>query len=644
MNDSAGWASRISDFLGAARSLILNSLGNFVQDYSPLQEVAWREEISILQDVAGNLATSAAGIAEYGIILEYRLPYENRRPDVILLGKDTIIVLEFKSKANATQADQDQVAAYARDLRAYHKECHQRAVYAVLVLTRAHNTRTEINGVTIISPDRLSEIIEQLSQGSGGKQVSIESFLGSDSYSPLPTLVQAARELFESGTIRDIWRARAVTDPAVESIASVAHEAARTKTRHLILVTGIPGSGKTLVGMRSVHSALLNDLSVSRNDGKPVVPGLYLTGNGPLAEVLQYELKKAGGGGRTFVRHIKGYLDHYVGHSERTPAEHLLVFDEAQRAFDASKVADTHSKWEFQHIASEPELFVQICDRMPDWSVLVGLIGTGQEIHVGEEKGLTQWRQALESSPNDWTIHLPEQLAETFNDSELPITYEKALNLEVEIRFHYAQKLHQFVEAVLSEAGPAKASAIAESVLRPNGEEVNGMKLYVTRSLEAAKEYLIERYSETAEARFGIVASSRDKDLPAFQVNNDFLSTSRLRLGPWFTEGDDHYNTCRALEHTVTEFGCQGLELDMALVAWGTDLVLSDGEWNNDNAKRYQTRGRSTPDDPFQMRINAYRVLLTRGRDGSIIFVPDLTELDETYRFLMQCGIPVLTN
>lgn len=644
MNQPAGWVSSLSDFRGAESSLILNSLGNFVRDYSPLQEFAWSEEISILKDVVGKLATPDDSAMKCGIILEYRLPYENRRPDVILLGKEAVTVLEFKSKARATQADQDQVAAYARDLRAYHKECHERTVYPVLVLTRAHDTRTEINGVTIISPNRLSEIIEQLPKGPDGEQILIERFLAGDSYKPLPTLVQAARELFHSGTIRDIWRAKAATDPAVESIASIAKEAARTKTRHLVLVTGVPGSGKTLVGMRSVHSPLLDELSVNRNDGKPSVPGLYLTGNMPLSNVLQYALKKAGGGGQTFVRHIKGYLDHYVGHSERTPAEHLLVFDEAQRAFDESKVADTHSKWEFQLIASEPELFVQICDRMPDWSVLVGLIGTGQEIHVGEEKGLTQWRQALESSPNDWIVHLPDQLAETFEKSELPTSYDKALNLEVEVRFHYAQKLHQFVEAVLAEADPVKASAIAESVLGPNGEKVDGMKLYVTRSLEAAKEYLVERYSETAEARFGIVASSRDKDLPAFQVNNDFLSTSRLRLGPWFTEGDDHDNSCRALEQTVTEFGCQGLELDMALVAWGTDLVITKGEWSNDKAKRYQTRGRSTPDNPFQMRINAYRVLLTRGRDGSIIFIPELTELDETYKFLLDCGIPALTN
>ena len=197
---------------------------------------------------------------------------------------------------------------------------------------------------------------------------------------------------------------------------------------------------------------------------------------------------------------------------------------------------------------------------------------------------------------------------------------------------------------MLAEADPVKASAIAESVLGPNGEKVDGMKLYVTRSLEAGKEYLVERYSETAEARFGIVASSRDKDLPAFQVNNDFLRTSRLRLGPWFTEGDDHDNSCRTLEQTVTEFGCQGLELDMALVAWGTDLLITKGEWSNDKAKRYQIRGRSTPDNPFQMRINAYLVLLTRGRDGSIIFIPELTELDETYKFLLDCGIPALTN
>ena len=202
MNGSCGWSSDIFGFNAAETSLIMDSVENFVRDYSQEQLAAWREEISILRNVASKLVASNAFSREYGIILEYRLPYENRRPDVIVLAKDTVIVLEFKSKSHATQADLDQVGAYARDLRAYHKECHERDVLPVLVLTRAQDTQTIADGITILSPDKLSELISQLAENPDIHQLSVETFLANDAYRPLPTLVQAARELFQSGSVR----------------------------------------------------------------------------------------------------------------------------------------------------------------------------------------------------------------------------------------------------------------------------------------------------------------------------------------------------------------------------------------------------------------------------------------------------------
>ena len=147
---------------------------------------------------------------------------------------------------------------------------------------------------------------------------------------------------------------------------------------------------------------------------------------------------------------------------------------------------------------------------------------------------------------------------------------------------------------------------------------------------------------ETPDAHFGIVASSRDKDLHQFGIENDFMATRRVKLGPWFTESEDSQWSCRRLDQVVTEFGCQGLELDMALVAWGTDLLRENGAWSDRKARRYSNQGQAKTRDPFQMRLNAYRVLLTRGRDGAIIFVPPLSELDETYECLLDCGVPGL--
>lgn len=373
------------------------------------------------------------------------------------------------------------------------------------------------------------------------------------------------------------------------------------------------------------------------------MPGLYLTGNGPLAEVLQYELRQAGGGGQTFVRHIKSYLDRYVPRPELVPPEHLLVFDEAQRAFSPEKVADTHPNWRVNWIASEPELFLRVCERMPGWSVLVGLIGGGQEIHLGEEEGLIQWRSAIDTSEAEWTVHAPDRFRRLFLGSRARFRCASSLSLDVEVRFHGAKGLHELVEAMLDKGDTQFAFRVSEDVRAQYGNPVERLHLYVTRDLDTAKWYLRERYAESPRARFGLLASSRDKDLPAFGINNDFQATKRVRLGPWFTAGEDDERSCRRLEAAVTEFGCQGLELEMALVAWGTDLMRENGQWTIHRARPYRARGRVTARSPLQMRLNAYRVLLTRGRDGTIVFVPPLEELNETAEYLEFMGFTRLS-
>lgn len=638
----AGWFSDLETFNASTSFDIRISLGDFVGNHSGQQVDAWEESFPIFKSLAQHLLNSKPHADSYSILLEYRLPYEGRRPDGVVLANNAVLVFELKGKAASNQADIDQVSAYARDLRAYHRECHERDVLPVLVLTRGTGVLDEKNGVTIVTPDRLNEVTDHVVDPTATDELTLTAFLADQAYCPLPSLVEAARELFHSGTIREIWRARASTEPAVSLVTALAREAAETSTRHLVLLTGIPGSGKTLVGMRLVHANFLDDLAAPRSGGKPNVPGLYLTGNDPLAEVLQYELRKPGGGGKTFVRHIKNYLNRYVRNQNAEPQEHVLVFDEAQRAFSPEKVADTHRDWDLSAIASEPELFVRICDRMPSWSVMVGLIGDGQEIHIGEEEGLLQWRDALESSQSDWTVHAPLHLEELFHGSPIPTIWHPELNLDTEIRFHSAKRLHEFVESLLSGDDPILVAKLAATILSPQDDQVHGIRFYITRDLGTAKEYLRSRYDNAPNARFGILASSRDKDLASFGVHNDFISTSRLKKGPWFTEPESEPLSCRHLESVVTEFGCQGLELEMSLLAWGTDLVRKSNAWDTGKAKRYSPQGRARPQNPFQMRLNAYRVLLTRGRDGTVIFVPPLNELDETYHYLAECGVPEL--
>jgi hypothetical protein len=627
-----GWESDFPEFTSAQPSEVRERLASFVADASPEQVRAWRDAIPPLQHEIEEVLVRDVLARHYSAILEYELPLESRRPDVLLLVGSGVMVVELKGKETPSQADIDQAAAYARDLRCYHRECWNRNVVPVLVPTRAHGYVQQISGVHVSGPDALDDLIAQLAESAPGTAIDRGTFLAASAYRPLPTLVEAARELFQSGGLRSIHRARAATDPAVEMIARVIHQAATTKSRHLVLVTGVPGAGKTLVGLQTVHAHYLDDLAVPRAYGKPTAPAVFLSGNGPLVEVLQYELRGAGGAGKTFVRGVKDYVRTYSSRPGLVPPEHVLVFDEAQRAFDAEMVHAKHP--EHGGHKSEPELFIEFAERIPEWCVVVGLIGGGQEIHVGEEAGLIQWRWAVEraTGSDQWTVHAPLAVADIFDGSPVSFDLQPPLNLDTELRFHFAKDLHRFVAGVL-DAKPVDALArIAESL------EADGFHLRLTRALDAGKDYLRERYADDQQARFGLVASSKDRDLVHFGIQNDFQSTKRVRIGPWYGDHETDYRgySCRRLESCVTEFGAQGLELDATLLAWGTDLMLSDGRWTNERARGYLRRVKVR--DAFQLRVNAYRVLLTRGRDACVVFCPPIPAMDETFAYLASAG------
>ena len=626
----AGWESTFGDFRDAPARRVREALASYIADASPEQVRAWDDAIPPLQREVGRTLLRDELADKYSAILEYELPMESRRPDVILLVGADVVVIELKGKRYPSQADLDQAAAYARDLRNYHRECAGRVVTPILVPTLASGFQQDVDGVLVTGPDALDSILADLTKERREPLVERAAFLADSAYCPLPTIVEAARELMRSGTLRTIHRALAATGPTLYDITRIGHVAAATKSRHLLLVTGVPGAGKTLVGLQIVHAKYLDDLAVAREAGQPSAPAVFLSGNGPLVDVLQYEMR-AVGDGRAFVRRVNDYVRRYSGKRSLVPPEHVLVFDEAQRAFDAHKMRDHHKS---ASVRSEPEEFVGFADRIPDWCVVVGLVGGGQEIHVGEEGGVAQWRTAVEQSSraSEWTIHVPPTIAAAFHGSTAPVEVKPTLNLDTELRFHQARELHHFVATLLEGA--------EASVLRPLADKLNSdsYHLRLTRDLDVAKGYLRDRYSDDPKARFGLVASSKDRDLERFGVRNDFQSTKRVRFGPWY--GDDENapggHSCRLLEDCVTEFGAQGLELDAALLAWGTDFVWSENRWSNERARGYRS---AVPiHDPYQLRLNAYRVLLTRGRDGTVVFVPQLAELDATYWRLAESG------
>jgi hypothetical protein len=625
-----GWQSDLPQFVRASPASIQSALIQFLQSPSSQQISSWHDSIRWLQREYGQCVRENSAAERFYTLLEYELPRDFRRPDIIVLEGGTVVVLEVKGRAGGGQAARDQVAGYARDLAAYHRACEGRRVVPVVVPSDGPATPRVTDGVSIVGPSGVARfLLDQASPAGGadGPALTPDAFLDEDAYAPLPTIVQAARSIYEQRPLPFIKRARANTDPALEAISEIAREAALTRTRRLVLLSGIPGSGKTLVGLQLVHAGWLDELAVERA-GKKRSPAVYLSGNGPLVAVLQDALKGGAVPGSVFVQDIKKYVSYYSKGKGRTPPEHLIVFDEAQRAHDAERVAEVHKAPVGE---SEPDHLLEFCSRIPDWCVLVALIGDGQAIHSGEEGGIDLWREALSRRPESegWSVHGAPKLAPTFEVRGLPGGWDAALNLDTEIRFHLTPRVHAFVDALLESPDADAVREIGAELYR------GGHRFLMTRSLDDAKTYLRERYGDAPEARFGILASSKDKLLEPFGVDNSFQTTKRFRAGPWYNRAPSDPMSCCQLEHVATEFSSQGLELDSALLAWGGDLMREEGAWSI----RRSRGSRSKLRDPMRLRKNVYRVLLTRGRDGTVVFVPPAPELDETWAYLGACGV-----
>jgi hypothetical protein len=393
----------------------------------------------------------------------------------------------------------------------------------------------------------------------------------------------------------------------VKLLARLTEGAAEGGERLLAFVAGVPGAGKTHVGLRLVYER-------SNEAGR----GTFLSGNGPLVAVLQDALRS-----RVFVRDLHAFIRTYgINKTTEAPREHGLVFDEAQRAWDRH-----YHGTQRQVDASEPELLVQISERVPEWSALVGLVGDGQEIHSGEEAGLGKWRDAARppNATRPWKVHCPPRLASTFIDP--PVQAHELLDRKVSLRNRRAERFHDWVALLLG-------GVIPEAGGRAFPIQADGFPIYLTRVLDEAKEYVRDRYVGQPGKRYGLLASSHAKGLDRFGVNNSYMATSRMNIAKWYNAPADDQRSCCALVQPVTEFGCQGLELDLPILCWGPDVMWRNGEWQLSPVRR-----RYPQTDPSQLLINTYRVLLTRGRDGVVIWVPPMPVLHETEHILLAAGV-----
>ena len=602
-----GWSGTIKSFLNLPNSVVEAKLeehlvGLLGMNPSGSQVEAWIEEIEILRTSFRDLAIAKTSILDWSIVLEYELPLEGgRRPDVIVLGPKKIFVLEFKQDPVLQRSSLDQVAAYARDLAEYHSKSHGVEVIPILIPTKLTD-RSEIRDVVrIVSPDMLAPILDKFADA---EPIDLNDWLEGD-YAPLPTLITAAKLIFNNERLPSIKRAESYgVANAVLRLKEIARLTEKNSERSLVFVSGVPGAGKTLVGLQFVY-----------DESDQESQAIFLSGNGPLVEVLRDALKS-----KAFVSDLHAFIKSY-GTTSKIPKQHIIVFDEAQRAWDSS-----HMMLKKAIPYSEPELLVNIGEKISGWASLVGLIGHGQEIHTGEEAGIMGWADALDSihAKSDWKVYAPPRFANSFPNENVQTFAE--LDLDRTLRSKQAEQLHSWVHNLL-DGDLSNASKFAQQIWFQN------FPIFITRDLEKAKSYVTTRFAGESTKRYGILASSKDRVLPEYGIKNGFQDTKLVKNAKWYNEDLGTKGSCCNMEEVVTEFGCQGLELDMAIVAWGNDFLWTGDEW-----EMRKMRTRIPQNDPHQLRMNSYRVLLTRSREGVIIFIPPKPEFDKTEHALLASG------
>ncbi len=612
------YQNTLTEFLEEERTSWLETMKNAFSEISPLplspsQVNAWKDCFDVLQRELPVFNEAHPG---FSIIFEYMLPYESgRRPDVVLLSAEQVLILEFKMKITGEQADVDQCKAYGRDIRNYHFESRDKEVLDALVLTRTSRklARNRYTKTPVISGDALGDYLEKVVSPTT-TPTDVEAWCES-SYEPLPTIVEAAKKFMNDEPLPRIRRVNSTGIPsAIECLTKISKEAEENNEHVIAFVTGVPGAGKTFLGLQYVYD-------ICKDNG--LVNSVYLSGNGPLVEVLTDALHS-----KVFVKDLHTVVNEFLQHKARDFQKNIIVFDEGQRAWDVGQMA---AKGKSQD-ESEPDVMVRLCEERLDWCVLLILVGEGQEIYKGENSGIGQWNTALNKGSKAWKIVCPDKLKPIFEEDQNVADIEEAaaLDLTVSLRTHLAGDVSDFANALI-DGDIDKARSYISSIYE------EGFSMAITRNLDAAKEYCIQRYGEDPDARYGMIASSKGRDLPQFGVDNSFYGAiNRGKYGKWFNTSRGSGYSCCDLKTVVTEFGIQGLELDMPIVCWDRDMAWNGTGWN-----KFKPREDDTSDNNVY-RVNSYRVLLTRGRDGFIIFVPPTEQLEKTYEMLKGLGIKEL--
>ena len=649
------YSDSIGGFLGSSVDEIVGKLtrgGDFPVE--PAQRNAWIEEIKILQGTLGPYSG--------GIHFEYSIPRMGERIDVLLVIGSVIFVLEFKTGAKEfTRYALDQVTDYALDLKNFHETSHAPFVAPVLVATDA---RSDVPLVALTPQnDRLFMPIRTNAAGIGEALRKVLDIAQGEKvdwyrwktgrYSPTPTIMEAALSLYRGHAVAEISRSDAGAinlHQTSETISRIIEEAKAKRRKAICFVTGVPGAGKTLVGL---------NIATKYIDKADTHHSVFLSGNGPLVTILQEAMardmvvrKKVKGERikkgeaksqvKAFVQNVHHFRDEGIRDKDRPPVDHVALFDEAQRAWTKEMTVDFMKRK--KHLPgfdqSEPEFLVSCLDRHPDWAVVICLVGGGQEINRGEA-GISEWVDSLMRSYPDWHIYISPQLkdsefaAETVLrqlESRHDVTYIPSLHLAVSMRSFRAENVSLLVKQVLDLDAPGARETLAQ--LEHN------YPIVITRDLAIAKSWL--RSQARGTERYGIMVSSQAERLKPQAI----FVKSPIDPVHWFLDGKDDVRSSYYLEDVATEFHVQGLEHDWGCITWDADFRYSGDGWTQ---KAFLGNAWKNIKDIERRRYqkNAYRVLLTRARQGMVIVVPpgdkeDPTRLpsfyDPTFEYLRGIG------
>jgi hypothetical protein len=636
----AYYADLIEDFLVCKPDEILGGLTrNSPFAIESTQRNAWMEQVTVLK-----LALQHDG-GRGKVYFEYAVPRLGKRIDVVVLLDHVVFVLEFKvGESQFHSGAKDQVWDYAVDLKNFHETTHDKAVAPILIATRSDSVFTVIaisarnDGVLQpiqASSKQLREVLEQVLLFCDGPTIEPMAW-DAGGYHPTPTIIEAAMALYGGHSVVDISRNDATSinlERTTAAISKVILSSQAESKKSICLVTGVPGAGKTLIGL---------NVATQNTDKDSALHSIFLSGNGPLVAILREALardkvaREAEAGRKMkkgeamsevklFIQNVHHFRDECLIDIGRPPLEHVAIFDEAQRAWNLEQTASfmLRKKQKADFNQSEPEFLISCLNRHQDWAVVVCLVGGGQEINTGEA-GIEEWIDALQRSFPDWQVHISPRLHETEYgagrvleqlESRPNVHFNEDLHLDVSMRSFRAEHVSFLVKNVLDLNTRDAITAMAELADR--------YPIVITRSLAKAKTWLKDQARGTE--RYGMVVSSQAQRLKPHAID----VKSPMDPIHWFLDGKDDVRSSYYLEDVATEFHVQGLDVDWACVVWDADFRFAPTGWKHFSfvGSRWQHIHKAERQSYLK---NAYRVLLTRARQGMVLVVPEGDDADPT--------------